>query len=77
MGANRRYIEQTIPHIGDLMSQSLEETVTGADIVIVGLSGKALHDSLRGLTRDDQLILDLARIADAHALRGKYQGICW
>jgi GDP-mannose 6-dehydrogenase len=77
IGANRRYIEQSIPHIGDLMSDNLEDTVKGADIVIVGLGGKALHDSLKSLTRDDQLVLDLVRIADRNGLRGRYQGICW
>src|SRR5262245_45639634 len=77
IGANRRYIEQSIPHIGDLMSDNLEETVKGADIVIVGLGGKALHDSLKNLTRDDQLVLDLVRIADREGLRGRYKGVCW
>lgn len=36
IGANRRYIDEVIPHIGSLMCSSLEEVLHGADLVILG-----------------------------------------
>jgi GDP-mannose 6-dehydrogenase len=77
MGANRRYIEESIPHIGSLMCSNLSEMVSPSDIVIVGLGDKRLLAQLTPLTRDDQLVLDLVNVPDRSAMRGRYQGICW
>jgi GDP-mannose 6-dehydrogenase len=35
VGANRRYIEQTIPHISSLMSASVEEVFKSSDVIFV------------------------------------------
>jgi GDP-mannose 6-dehydrogenase len=77
MGANRRYIEESIPHIGSLMCSNLSEMVSPSDIVIVGLGDKRLLAQLTPLIRDDQLVLDLVNVPDRSAMRGRYQGICW
>jgi GDP-mannose 6-dehydrogenase len=77
MGANRRYIEESIPHIGSLMSASLAEMVQPSDIVIVGLGDKRLLEELVSLTQDHQLVLDLVNLPGREKLRGQYQGICW
>src|SRR5438445_10053791 len=39
IGSNRLYIEEVIPHIGSLLSNSLSEVVTGSDVVIVATRG--------------------------------------
>jgi GDP-mannose 6-dehydrogenase len=77
IGANRRYIEESIPHIGSLMSPSLAEMVQPSDIVIVGLGDKRLLGELASLTQDHQLVLDLVNVPEREKLRGQYQGICW
>lgn len=77
MGANRRYIEESIPHIGSLMCPSLAEMVRPSDIVIVGLGDRHLLGELAGLTQDHQLVLDLVNMPERQKLRGRYQGICW
>ncbi len=37
LGANKRYIEHSIPHIGSLMVSSAEEAIDHAEVLIVGL----------------------------------------
>jgi len=77
IGANRRYIEESIPHIGSIMCVSMEEMMTLSDVVIVGLSEKTLTAQLYEIARDSQYILDLVNLPNRAALRGQYQGICW
>jgi GDP-mannose 6-dehydrogenase len=77
IGANRRYIETTIPHIASLMSGDLGEVVRESDVVIVGLDGPAIREALERDTRADQLVLDLVRLPDRSRLRGRYEGVCW
>lgn len=77
IGANRAYIENAIPHIGNLMCDSVEDAVGDADIVVVGLSGEDIMAELRAHTREDQYVLDLVGIRDTEGLAGDLQGICW
>jgi GDP-mannose 6-dehydrogenase len=77
MGANRRYIEESIPHIGSLMCSSVAEAVTPSDIVVVGSADKRILTELAGLTQDHQLLIDLVKIPGRENLKGRYQGICW
>ncbi len=77
VGANRRYIEESIPHIGSLMRDDLDEVVTPSDIVIVGLADGEVLAQLRQFTRAEQLILDLVNMPERAGLRGRYRGICW
>ena len=77
VGANRRYIEESIPHIGSLMRDSLREVVAPSDIVIVGLADREVLGEMRQYTRNEQLILDLVNMPERAGLRGRYRGICW
>lgn len=77
MGANRRFIEETIPHIASLMTKSCEHLVEQAEVLIVGLNDKAIMEVLYQKTRDDQMILDLVNIPRKDLVRGSYQGVCW
>ena len=76
-GANRAYIEQEIPHIASLMTDSIEAVLDGSDVIIVGNRSLEFKNVLASL-RDDQIIIDLVRVADPQmASNGRYQGICW
>lgn len=77
MGANRRYIETTIPHIASLLVDSCDEMVEQSEVVVVGLDDANALDALQRHSRPDQLILDLVNIPDKDKLRGRYQGVCW
>ena len=77
MGANRRFIEETIPHIASLMTKSCDQLVEQAKVLVVGLSDKPIMEVLYQKTRDEQMILDLVNIPRKDLVRGSYQGVCW
>jgi len=77
IGANKRYIEETIPHIGQLMCSSLDEMLAPSEILVVGSNLKSLTHELCAKARPDQTVLDLVNIADRSALRADYRGVCW
>jgi GDP-mannose 6-dehydrogenase len=78
VGSNRQFIDQVIPHIGSLLSQSLEEVVASAEVVIIGT--KAVERSkLLPLLRDDQMVIDLVNFDKSSRpdANPSYQGLCW
>ena len=76
-GANKDYIEKTIPHISSLMYSSIEEVLEGSDVIVVGNRSPEFVSLPRSL-RNGQIIVDLVRILDDQELtRHNYQGICW
>ena len=77
LGANRRFIEQHVPHIGNLMRSDLESVIAESEVLVVGLADPKIFETLRRCVRDDQLVVDLANMPDRAALRGQYQGLCW
>jgi len=77
LGANRRYIEQHLPHIGSLVRNDIAEVIAGSDVLVVGLADASVVAALAQHTRPEQTIIDLINIADRRALRGEYVGLCW
>ncbi len=77
LGANRRFIEQHVPHIGSLMREGIESVIGESDVLVVGLSDAKTFEALARHVREDQIILDLVNIPRREALRGKVMGLCW
>ena len=77
LGANRRFIEQHVPHIGSLMREDIESVIAGSEFLVVGLSDPRIFEALARHVREDQVILDLVNIPNIKALRGKVMGLCW
>ncbi|WP_210394992.1 nucleotide sugar dehydrogenase [Motiliproteus sediminis] len=77
IGANKRFIEESIPHIGRLMRNDLGAMLANADIVIVGLGDKELLDIVRQQIRPDQILLDLVNMPDRGQLNCNYHGLAW
>jgi GDP-mannose 6-dehydrogenase len=77
LGANRRFIEQHVPHIGSLMRERIESVIDESDILIVGLSDAKIFEALARQVREDQLVIDLVNIPHRETLRGKVAGLCW
>lgn len=76
-GANRAYIEQEIPHIASLMTDTVEAVLESSDVIVVGNKSQEFKDALPQL-RDRQVMIDLVRITEEFAaLNGQYHGICW
>jgi GDP-mannose 6-dehydrogenase len=77
LGANRRFIEQHVPHIGSLMREDIESVIRESDVLVVGLSERKIFEALARHVREDQIILDLVNIPQREALQGKVMGLCW
>ncbi len=77
LGANRRFIEQHVPHIGSLLRRDIAEVVEASDLLVVGLGDKAVSEALARHVRPDQLVLDLVQMPAREQMRGQYKGLCW
>jgi len=75
-GANRAYIEQEIPHIAQLMRDSMAEVVDDSELLVIGNRSPEFKDALASL-RDEQIVLDLVRISETLPDNPNYLGICW
>ncbi|MBI1735598.1 MAG: nucleotide sugar dehydrogenase, partial [Candidatus Rokubacteria bacterium] len=60
VGANRRYIQEEIPHISSLMCESPAALLAHADVIVVGNDGEEARKVLAGL-RPGQAVVDLTR----------------
>jgi GDP-mannose 6-dehydrogenase len=74
-GANKEYIEREIPHISQLMRQSIAEVVQSSDVLIVG-NKSAEFQQIESELKEGQLLIDLVRLFNKTSDE-TYQGICW
>lgn len=77
LGANKQYIDEAIPHLGELLCSSAEDAIAGADVVIVGQSLPIVWRAVYDNGTADQLVVDLAGGGDAARIRSSYWGVCW
>lgn len=75
VGANRDYILNHIPHISNLMEESLDKVLAHAQTVVIGNGSDEFND-VPGTLRGDQVLVDLVRII-ADRSGDRYDGICW
>jgi GDP-mannose 6-dehydrogenase len=59
-GANRRYIEQEIPHIASLMCETPADLLAHAEVLVVAHADEQARQALAG-ARPDQIVIDLSR----------------
>lgn len=76
IGANKRFIDEHIPHLSSILTERIEDVVDTAQVVIVGYVSPAFAPALQRM-RADQMIIDLARIGGRETLVAGYDGICW
>ncbi len=77
LGANRRFIEQHVPHIGSLMRPDIAEVIGQSEVILVGLNDARVVEGLKQHLRDDHIVLDLANLPNPEAFKGQVQGLCW
>ncbi len=77
LGANKRYIEHSIPHIGNLMSGDCAEVIDHAEVLIVGLASRDLVPVIVERARADQIVVDLVGLPRADLSAVQYHGVCW
>jgi GDP-mannose 6-dehydrogenase len=77
LGANRRFIEQHLPHIGQLLRGDIQAVINESEVLIVGLNERRVFDALKRHVRKDQLVLDLVNLPERAALAATVEGLCW
>jgi GDP-mannose 6-dehydrogenase len=76
-GANKRYIQHSIPHISSLLKGSIEEVLVNSEVLVVAKKGKYFEESLSTLNHGS-VVIDLVRIfSDPSKRPVSYEGICW
>jgi GDP-mannose 6-dehydrogenase len=76
VGANRRYIAQTIPHIASLMKDSVEDVVLASEVIVVSKKTPIFAAAARSLPRES-VIIDLVRLWRDLETSAHYEGMCW
>jgi GDP-mannose 6-dehydrogenase len=78
MGGNKAYIENVLPHISGMISESLEDVVSNSDVVVVAHDLQDGERQLVGILRPDQLVLDLVKMkTNGSQFPAAYEGVCW
>lgn len=77
LGANRRYIEMHLPHIGQLLQPHLDKVIDDSEVLVIGLTGQEVIDALVARSRPDQFALDLVRLPAGVDMPARIEGLCW
>ena len=76
VGANKYYIESEIPHISQLMRESIAEVLNVSEVLVIGNKMAEFH-GIETQLKKDQIVVDLVRLIDKTSSDDSYQGICW
>ncbi len=77
LGANRRYVETHLPHIGQQLRATLEQVVAESELLVVGSNDRAVLAELARLARPDQILVDLVKLPAAADFRSAVVGLSW
>ncbi|MFZ5790046.1 MAG: nucleotide sugar dehydrogenase [Pseudomonadota bacterium] len=76
MGSNKNYLLNHIPHIYNLVVDSIDAIVAHADTVVIG-NDDPTHREVLGKLKSGQVVVDFARISNQTSDGERYHGICW
>jgi GDP-mannose 6-dehydrogenase len=77
LGANRKFIETHVPHIGGLIRDDLDAVVNDSDVLVVGLNDKQTIEALKRLARPNQVLIDVVHIGEHAGMGAGYVGLSW
>ncbi len=75
-GANKEYIEREIPHISQLMRETVAEVLESADVLIIGNKNEEFRQ-IESQLREGQIVIDLVRLFERGDADSPVRGICW
>ncbi len=76
-GANRVFIERTLPHLAELLCETAQEILDHSEVIVVANSDPDYLPILAEV-RDEQVVFDLVRIVrELPVKKENYDGFCW
>lgn len=76
VGANRDYILKHIPHIAEIMVDSIESILESSETIVIGNGSSEFKDIMQ-LVSKDQKVIDLVGISKPPKPMPNYDGIGW
>jgi GDP-mannose 6-dehydrogenase len=77
VGANKEYIETQIPHLSSLLCHTIDEVISGSEVIVVGNPDPEFTEAIRHCG-PGHIVFDLARLPVVGSLLdADYRGICW
>lgn len=76
MGANKQYIEATVPHLAILLASDLQEVKEFADLIVVTQKNEEYHSFVTDIL-PSKAVIDLVRITDTIPDSKQYKGLLW
>jgi GDP-mannose 6-dehydrogenase len=73
MGKNKSYIDEKLPHLSSILSTSLQEVISWADVIVISNKEEEFQ---KIHPKNNQKVIDLVRIDSLRTLND-YEGICW
>jgi GDP-mannose 6-dehydrogenase len=77
LGANRKFIEDRLPHIGGLIRRDIAAVIADSEVLIVGSGDRRTAEQVKQLARADQVVVDLSRMIGTEDLASQYVGLTW
>ena len=77
LGANKRYIETHLPHLGELLQPEIGKVIAESEVLVVGLHGDAITAALREHCRPGQVVIDLVNFGSREGIAAQVEGLCW
>ncbi len=75
LGANRRYIERHVPHLGQLLTDDLETVINESEMLVIALRDAQVLAALKQHRATTRLLLDLVHLSAAQRVAGALQRI--
>ena len=76
IGANKSFLEQQLPHIAALMSDTIEALIAESEVIVVTHGSKVFLQAAESL-RPDQVLIDLVGLFKHQEIKASYEGIAW
>lgn len=77
LGANRRYIETHLPHLGELLVSDLQKAIEGADALVVGAASAKVIEAINLHAKPHQTLIDLVGLPGSLQTRATVHGLAW
>ena len=77
LGANKSFIEQHLPHIGQMLHAEMDSVVADSEVIVLGSNSKVVIEALAARLKPGQKVVDLVRVPPGALPSERVLGLCW